>query len=130
MIQVNTENGYASMISEGNDLRTLMVGNMEENTASAIEMSRENVVELRRLLWGAIRRDGRGYNISAEDVVAIEEVQHKPRYSVSGYTEEIEWTIRLLESHLKRIEGWKEASEDERRVFGKLDAFLSQFEEM
>ena len=126
MAQVNTENGYVNIWK---DLQ-LAVGNMEENTASAIEMSRDNVVELRRLLWGAIRKDGRGYLISAEDVVTIEEVQHKPRYSVSGYTEEIEWTIRLLESHLKRIEGWKEASEDERRVFGKLDAFLSQFEEM
>jgi len=35
----------------------------------------------------------------------------------------------LLKNHLTRIDGWKDATEADRGMYGKLDEFLSQFEE-
>jgi len=103
---------------------------MADKAGASIELNRDEIVSVRGMLWDAIRKDGRGYDINIEDVLKIEEVRHKPRYSVTGYAEEIDWMIKLLQSHLQRIEGWKDAPETYRGEFGKLDEFLSQFEEM
>ena len=130
MNQVNTKDGYVVVAETTIGNQTLGVCNMADKAGASIELNRAEIVSVREMLWGAIRKDGRGYDINIEDVLKIEEVQHKPRYSVTGYAEEIDWMIRLLKSHQHGIEAWKDAPEIARGGFGKLDEFLSQFEEM
>jgi hypothetical protein len=130
--QINTENGFIAVNRDEKELRTLTVCNMTEQTESGTEMSRDNIIDLRATLWDAIRKQGRGFEINIEDVLKIEEVCHKGRYSVEGYKEEINWTIDLLQRHLTRVEHWQNCQTfdlDECSEYGKLDEFLSQFEE-
>jgi len=131
--QVITADGFVNVNSDEKEFHTLTVCNMTEQTEAGIEMSRDNIIGLRSLLWEAIRKQGRGFEINIEDVLKIEEVRHKGRYSVEGYKEEIEWTIDLLQRHLTRVESWQDMKAvtpaEDREVFGKLDEFLSQFEE-
>jgi hypothetical protein len=103
--QVSTADGYVAILDTPEGKHTLGICNMTDKAAASMEAS-------------------------IEDVLKIEEVRHKGRYSVAGYEEEIEWTIRLLQSHLQRIAAWKDAPEEDRRIFTNLDEFLSQFEEM
>ena len=130
MTQVNTKDGYVAMAKTTSENQTLGVHNMNYNVGAGVELNRDEIVSVREMLWDAIKKDGRGFDINIEDVLKIEEVQHKPRYSVTGYAEEIEWMIGLLTSHQQRIKAWKDAPEKCRREFGKLNEFLSQFEEM
>jgi len=130
MNQVNTTDGYVVLAKTTSGNQTLGVCNMADKAGASIELNRDNIVSVRELLWDAIRKDGRGYDINIEDVLKIEEVQHIPRYSVTGYAEEIDWMIGLLKSHRGRIEAWKDAPERYRNIYVKLDEFLSQFEEM
>lgn len=128
--QVNTADGYVAILDTPEGKHTLGICNMTDKAAASMEATRDNIIDIRAMLWDAIRKQGRGIEISIEDVLKIEEVRHKGRYSVAGYEEEIEWTIRLLQSHLRRIAAWKDAPEEDRRIFTNLDEFLSQFEEM
>jgi hypothetical protein len=130
MNQVNTPDGYVVVAETTSGNQTLGVCNMADKAGASIELTRDKIVSVREVLWDAIRKNGRGYDINIEDVLNIEEVRHKPRYSVTGYAEEIEWTIRLLQTHLRRVALWKEEPEEDRGMLGKLDEFLSQFEEM
>jgi len=130
MTQVNTQDGYVAIQDFPEGKHTLGVCNMADKASASIELTRDNIIATREMLWDAIRKQGRGFDISIDDVLKIEEVQSKGRYSVTGYQEEIEWTIKLLQSHMRRVEGWKNTVEAERHLFGKLDEFLSQFEEM
>lgn len=128
--QVNLSDGFVAILDTPEGKHTLGICNMADKAGASIEATHDNIIDLRAALWDAIRKQGRGTEINIEDVLKIEEVRHKGRYSVSGYVEEIEWTIRLLQTHLKRIAAWKDASETDREMYGKLDEFLSQFEEM
>ena len=128
--QVNLSDGYIAILDTPEGKHTIGVCNMTDKAGASIEATRGNIIDIRAMLWDAIRKQGRGFEINIEDVLKIEGVQHKGRYSVSGYAEEIEWTIRILQTHLKRIAAWKDASEYEREMYGKLDEFLSQFEEI
>ena len=128
--QVNLSDGYIALIDTPEGKRTIGVCNMADEAGASIEATRDNIIDIRAMLWDAIRKQGRGFDISIDDVIQIEEVRHKGRYSVTGYEQEIEWTIRILEMHLRRITGWKDAPEVDRKIYGKLDEFLSQFEEM
>ena len=131
MNQVNTKDGYVAVAQTTSENQTLGVCNiMADNAGASIELNRDEIVSVRAMLWDVIKKDGRGYDINIEDVLKIEEVRHQPRYSVKGYAEEIEWMIGLLTSHQRRIKAWKDAPEKCRGEFGKLDEFLSQFEEM
>ena len=130
MTQVNTPDGYIVIQDYPEGKYTFGVCNMADKAAASIEVSQDNIIAMREMLWDAIRKQGRGFSISIDDVLKIEEVQGMARYSVTDYAEEIEWAIKILQSHRGRIEGWKGADKDERHLFGKLDEFLSQFEEM
>ena len=130
MAQVNLKDGYLALADIPEGKHTIGVCNMVDKAGASIEMDRDDIAAVREMLWDVIRKDGRGFGINIEDVLKIEEVQHKPRYSVSGYEEEIEWTIRLLQTHLRRVASWKNSPENVRGMFGKLGEFLSQFEEM
>ena len=125
MAQVNIKDGYVAM-QDG----TIGICNMMDRTGVGVEVTRDNIIDIRAMLWDVIRKQERGFDISIDDVLKIEEVRSKGRYSVSGYAEEIEWTIALLQHHLERIAGWQDAPEADREMYGKLDEFLSQFEEM
>lgn len=132
--QVNALNGWIKIDAMQDDTYMLQSQTMSpdsdmELTEQEIELRYDDMRALRDLIWDAIRKQGRGFEISIDDVLKIEEVQHKGRYSVTGYKEEIEWTIDLLKRHLTRIEGWKEAPAKHRDAYGKLDEFLSQLEE-
>jgi len=129
MAQVNTEDGYVAVGVAG-EAHVVEVGNIAEQEEASVVLNREDIVTLRAMLWDAIRKQERGFDISIDDVLKIEEVRSKGRYSVSGYAEEIEWTIALLQRHLERIAGWQDAPDADRGMFGKLDEFLSEFEEM
>lgn len=72
----------------------------------------------------------RGREIKIEDVIRIEDTRTKPRYSVTGYEEELNWIKELIESHLRRIEAWRETATEHRHCFGKLDEYLKEFEEV
>lgn len=130
MTQVNTKDGYVAMAKTTSENQTLGVHNTNYNLGAGVELNRDEIVSVREMLWDAIRKDGRGFDINIEDVLKIEEVQHKPRYSVTGYADEIDWMIELLKSHRGRIDAWRDAPDRCRGEFGKLDEFLSQFEEM
>lgn len=131
MNQVNTKDGYVAVAETTTENQTLEVCNiMADKVGATIELNRDEIVSVREMLWDAIRKDGRGYDINIEEVLKIEEVRHKPRYSVKGYAEEIEWMIGLLTAHQHRIKAWKNSPVKCRKEFGKLDEFLSQFEEM
>lgn len=129
MAQVNTTQGYLALKDFPKGKHTLGVCNMADHAKASIELNRDDITAIRAMLWDAIRADGRGFDINIEDVLKIEEVQHKPRYSVEGYKEEIKWTIDLLQRHLTRIESWR-FGRIPQCEYGKLDEFLSQFEEM
>ena len=131
--QVNALNGWIKIDTTQDDTYTLQSQTMTpdndmELTEQEIELRYEDMQALRDLIWDAMRRQGRGFEISIDDVLKIEEVRHKGRYSVDGYMEEIEWTIDLLKKHLIRIEGWKDTPAEHRDAYGKLDEFLSQLE--
>ncbi len=130
MNQVNTTDGYVAMAETTSGKQTLGVCNTADNAGASIELNRDEIVSVRAMLWDAIRKDGRGYHINFEEVMKIEEVRRYPQYSVTGYAEEIDWMIMILTSHRHRIEAWKDAPKKYQEEFGKLDAFLSQFEEM
>ena len=134
MTQVNTKDGYVAMAKTTSENQTLGVHNMNYNVGAGVELNRDEIVSVREMLWDAIKKDGRGFDITIEDVLKIEKVQHKPRYSVEGYKEEIEWTISLLQRHITRVEHWQNSRTFEpdgcSAMYGKLDEFLSQFEEM
>ena len=108
--QVNALNGWIK-INKADDTYILQSQTMApdhdmELTEQEIELRYEDMQALRDLIWTTIRQTGRGYEISIDDVLKIEEVQHKGRYSVAGYEEEIKWTIALLKRHLNRIDCW------------------------
>jgi len=128
MANVNVKNGYLTIDIVNSDEYTLR-SKRDDGVSVEMDMGYDRVAELRAMLWDAIRQQGRGFEFSVDDVLKIEEVKHKGRYSVEGYEEEINWTIDLLKRHLKRIEGWKETPAEDREVYGKLDEFLSQLEE-
>jgi len=130
MTQVNTQDGYVAIQDFPEGKHTLGVCNMADKAGSAIELTRDNIIATQEMLWDAIRKQGRGSSISIDNVLKIEEVHHRAAYSVPEYQEVIEWNIHLLQSHMRRVEGWKNTVEAERHLFGKLDEFLSQFEEM
>lgn len=127
MVQVNVNNGYITLGRVNADEYTLKTN--EVGDFDAVKLDYDDMAELRAALWDAMRRQGRGFEISIDDVLKIEEVRHKGRYSVEGYEEEITWTIDLLRKHLRRIEGWKETPAADRGAYGKLDEFLLQLEE-
>ena len=131
--QINALNGWIKIEKQQGDTYLIQSQTMIPNAdmeliEQEMELSYTNMEELRAMLWDSMRKVGRGFEISIDDVLKIEEVQHKGRYSVEGYKEEINWTIDLLKRHLKRIEGWKEAPAEHRDAYGKLDEFLSQLE--
>lgn len=130
MEQVNTTDGYVAIRKTPEGNRTIGIYNMAEEAGAGIEATRDNIINIRAMLWDAIRKQERGFDISIDDVLRIEDVRHKRQYSIPGYVGEIEWTIGILQSHLRRIAAWKDASEAEREMYGKLGEFLSQFEEM
>jgi len=72
----------------------------------------------------------RGRDIKLEDVIRIEDTRTKPRYSVTGYEEELRWIKELIESHLRRVDAWKETAPEYRHNFGKLHLYLQEFEEV
>ncbi len=130
---VEARNGYVTIDVTGNaPPHGYIIRSKRDDAASvALDLTYDGMVELRAMLWGAMRRQGRGTEISIEELLRIEEVRHKGRYSVEGYKEEINWTIDLLQRHLTRIEHWQ----DDRNcgeagdAYGKLDEFLSELEE-
>ena len=133
--QINALNGWIKIDAQDDDTflmtsQTMTAEAGMELIEQEIELQYKDMVELRAMIWDAMRRHGRGFEFSVDDVLKIEEVRHKGRYSVSGYEEEIEWTIDLLRKHLRRIEGWKETPAQDRGAYGKLDEFLSQLEEL
>lgn len=129
---VNTKNGCLTIDIINADEYTLR-SKRDDGVSVELDMGYDEVAELRAMLWDAMRRQGRGFEISIDDVLKIEEVRHKGRYSVEGYKEEINWTIDLLQRHLTRIESWQDSLNltpaEDRGVYGKLDEFLSQLEE-
>ena len=128
--QINIADGYVVINDTPEGKHTLGICNMTDKVGASIEATSDNIIDIRAMLWDAIRKQGRGFEINIEDVLKIEEVRHKGRYSVTGYKEEINWTIDLLQRHLTRIEGWEDTPAEGREIYGKLDEFLSQFEEM
>ena len=130
MTQVNTPDGYIVIQDYPEGKYTLGICNTADKAAASIEVSQDNILAMREMLWDAIRKQGRGFSISIDEVLKIEEVHHRAAYSVPEYQEVIEWNIHLLQSHMRRVEGWKNTVEAERHMFGKLDEFLSQFEEV
>jgi hypothetical protein len=134
--QVNALNGWIKIDAAEGDTyimrsQTMAPDRDMELTEQEIEMRYEDMQALRDIIWDAIRKKGRGFAFSVDDIMKIEEVRHKGRYSVEGYKEEINWTIDLLQRHLTRIEHWQ----DDRNcgeagdAYGKLDEFLSELEE-
>lgn len=130
MAQLNIDQGYIEIRRQG-DTYTLEMRVVDGFVS--LKGDFDNITELRAMLWDAMRKQGRGFEISISDVLRIEEVRHKGRYSVEGYKEEINWTIDLLQRHLTRIESWQDSLNltpaEDRGVYGKLDEFLSQLEE-
>lgn len=132
MVQVNIRHGYFRIDTTNADEYTLRA-ERDDGASVDMYMRYEEVAKLRAMLWDAIRRQGRGFEFSVDDILRIEEVQHKGRYSVEGYKEEINWTIDLLQRHLTRIDSWQDSLNltpaEDRKVYGKLDEFLAQLEE-
>lgn len=132
--QINALNGWIKIEATNSDtymLQSQIMAPLDDMgmTEQEIEMRYDDAIKLRAMIWDAIRKQGRAFEFSVDDVLKIEEVRHKGRYSVEGYKAEIEWTIDLLKTHLERIEGWKDTPAEHRDAYGKLDEFLSQLEE-
>lgn len=127
MTHVNAKNGYLTIDTHNADEYTLR-SKRDDGVSVELDMDYDHITKLRAMMWDAIRKQGRGFEFSVDDVLKIEEVQHKGRYSVAGYEEELEWTINLLKKHLDRIAAWKETPAEHRDAYGKLDEFLSQLE--
>lgn len=71
----------------------------------------------------------RGKKIEFDDIMKIEHTRDKERYSVTGYLEELDWMIELLQEHKMRVQFWKDTPE-ERHELGDLHTYLSEFEEV
>ena len=127
---VDAKNGYITIDAVGDTPHSYIIRSKRDDAVSVeLDLQYEGMVDLRSMLWDAMRKQGRGTEISIEKVLQIEEVRHKGRYSVAGYEKEINWTIDLLKRHLERIEGWKDTPAEDRGAYGKLDEFLSEFVE-
>lgn len=132
--QINALNGWIKIDAktDGNyiiESQTMSAEDDMKLTKQEIEMRYDDMIDLRAMLWDAMRKQGRGTEISIEKVLQIEEVRHKGRYSVTGYEEEINWTIEMLKRHLDRVAAWKGTPAKDRAAYGKLDEFLSEFVE-
>ena len=124
MVQVNLKDGYLALEDIPEGKHTIGVCNMVNKAGASIELTQDNLVDVRKMLRNAIRMQ-----VKAPDL-HVNDARYKEPYSTSGFKEEIEWTIQILRGHLHVVASYADMPETDRDMFGKLGEFLSQFEEM
>jgi hypothetical protein len=57
--QVNLSDGYIALIDTPEGNHTIGVCNMADEAGASIEATRDNIIDIRAMLWDAIRKQGR-----------------------------------------------------------------------